>query len=111
MECDELMEKFKNCVVSSQLERSKLLHPQDFEILLESTIKNDPNGKRCIRHNENSASSDKKRCLPVSHEVETRIHAHKQKNQNDVINGFDTIFTTPKKNPLVNKERARRKLF
>ena len=105
MESDELMEKFKNCVVSSQLERSKLLHPQ------ESTIKNAPNGERCIRYNENSESSDKKRCLPVSHEVDTRIHAHKQKNQNDVINGFDTTFTTPKKNPLVNKERARRKLF
>ena len=111
MECNDLMEKFKNCVVSSQLERSKSPNPQVDDTMLGSTTKNAPKKKRCKRYNGNSESPDKKRCLHVSREEETSIHVHKQDNQNEDINGFDITCTTPKKNPSVKKERARRKLF
>ena len=57
---------------------------------------NDPIKKRCTRYNENSESPEK-RCVPVPDEVVSQIHTHKQNNQNDAINGFDTTFTTPKK--------------
>ena len=111
MECDELAEKLENCVISPRLERSKLLDTQDAETQLAFTTKNDLFRKKCTRYNGNSSLPDKKRCLPVIDEEDSQIHTHKQNNQNEVINGFDTTFSTPKKRPLIHKEHVRRKLF
>ena len=111
MECDESMEKFKNCVVFSRLERRKLLDPQGAETPLAFTTKNDLFRQKSTRYNGKSSLPDKKRCLTVVDEEDSQIHTHKQNNQNEVINGFDITFSTPKKRPLIHKEHVRRKLF